>query len=196
MTSYCGQIGEVAGTTGGGYVAMGTEDRHGNYKVPVGGLIRVATEIPVLQIGDTRLKNVRLCMGEVAPYLRQGDTACVFAFGHLLRKKIIIGVKSQSGPSWTMSLPRFFATFITYLTLWPFLVGLAGALVGALVGLLFGNAMSTAGMVIGALYGVGISLLSAVRLAITYRQMRAPAIASEVPRPAGFNDVLYHQEKT
>ena len=174
MTRYCGEIRQVDGTTGGGFVAMGSEDRHGNFRVPVGGLIRVATEIPVLQIGDKTLKKVRLGMGEVAPYLRLGDSVCVFAFGHLLRKKIIIGVRSKTGPSWTMGFGRFVATFITYLTLWPFLVGLAGALVGALAGLLFGNAGSTLGMAIGVIYGVGISLVSAVRLAITYSQMRAP----------------------
>lgn len=173
MSRYCGEIKQVAGTTGGGFVAMGREDRFGNVSVPIGGLVRVATEIPVLQIGDTTLKKVRLCMGEVAPYLRQGDRACVFAFGHLLRRKIIIGVRSETGPSWTMGFGRFVATFITYLTLWPVLVGLAGALIGALIGLPFGNAMSTIGLTLGVVYGVGISLLSAVRLALTYRQMRA-----------------------
>ncbi len=177
MTVYCGEIKHVGATTGGGYVAMGREDRHGNVSVPIGGLVRVATVIPLLQIGDTTLKNVRLCMGEVAPYLRQGDRACVYAFGHLLRKQIIIGVKSQTGPSWTMSSGRFVATFITYLTLWPFLVGLAGALIGALVGMLFGNTGSTIGLVLGVAYGIGISLLSAVRLAIAYSQMRAPGPA-------------------
>ena len=96
MTRYCGEIRQVAGTTGGGFVAMANEDRFGNLSVPIGGLVRVATEIPVLQIGDTTLKKVRLCMGEVAPYLRVGDRACVFAFGHLLRKQIIIGVKSAA----------------------------------------------------------------------------------------------------
>ncbi len=174
MTRYCGEIRQVAGTTGGGFVAMANEDRFGNLSVPIGGLVRVATEIPVLQIGDTTLKKVRLCMGEVAPYLRVGDRACVFAFGHLLRKQIIIGVKSETGPSWTMSFPRFVATFITYLTLWPFLVGLAGALVGGLVGMLFGNAGSTIGIALGVVYGIGISLVSAVRLVITWRQMQAP----------------------
>lgn len=172
MARYCGEIRQVTGTTGGGFVAVGNEDRFGNVSVPVGGLIRVATEIPLLQAGDTTLKRVRLCMAELAPYLRQGDQVCVFAFGHLLRKQIIIGVKSRTGPSWTMGFGRFFATFLTYLTLWPFLVGLAGALVGALVGLLFGNQGSVLGMTLGTLYGVGISLISAVRLLITYRQMQ------------------------
>lgn len=173
MTRYCGEIRQVAGATGGGFVAVGNEDRFGNVTVPVGALVRVATEIPLLQIGDTTLKNVRLCMAEVAPYLRPGDQACVFAFGHLLRKKIIIGVKSQTGPSWTMGFGRFLATFLTYLTLWPFLVGLAGALIGALAGMLLGDQGSVLGMTLGALYGVGISLLSAVRLVIAYRQMRS-----------------------
>lgn len=173
MSRYCGEIKQVEGTTGGGFVAVGSEDRFGNFRVPVGGLVRVATEIPVLQIGDTTLKKVRLCMGEVAPYLRQGDRACVFAFGHLLRKKIIIGVKSETGPSWTMGFGRFVATFLTYLTLWPLLVGLAGALVGALIGMPFGNEMSTIGLTLGVIYGIGISLLSAVRLVLTYRQMCA-----------------------
>ena len=124
MTRYCGEIRQVAGATGGGFVAVGNEDRFGNVTVPVGALVRVATEIPLLQIGDTTLKNVRLCMAEVAPYLRPGDQACIFAFGHLLRKKIIIGVKSQTGPSWTMGFGRLLATVLTYLTLGPLLVGL------------------------------------------------------------------------
>lgn len=183
MTRYCGDIRQISGTTGGGFVAMGTEDRHGNFKVPVGALMRVATEIPVLQIGDTTLKKVRLCMGEVAPYLRQGDRVCVFAFGHMLRKKIIIGVKSETGPSWTMGFGRFVATLLTYLTLWPLLVALAGGVVGAVVGMLFGNHGSTLGLTLGVAYGLGISLLSAVRLAITYSQMRgAEAPVDATPR--------------
>ncbi|HPU53873.1 MAG TPA: hypothetical protein PK359_20115 [Burkholderiaceae bacterium] len=174
MTRYCGVLKEVGDPTGGGYVAMGREDAQGNVIVPVGGLVRVATEIPVIQIGDTRLEKIRVCKAELAGYLRQGDRVCVFVYGHLLRKKIIIGVKSETGPSWTMSFGRFVVTLLTYLTLWPFLVGLAGALIGGLVPMIIGSdLLATAGFGLGIAYGVGISLLSAVRLVKAYNEMRA-----------------------
>jgi hypothetical protein len=174
MTKYCGELEIVTGTTGGGYVAVGSEDRQGNVTVPVGGLIRVATQIPLIQIGGRRLENFRLCMAEVATCLRPGERVCLFAFGHLLTKKIIIGVKSETGPSWTMGFGRFVLTLLTYLTLWPFLVGLAGALIGGLTPLLIGSdLLSTWGFGLGIAYGVGISLLSAVRLVIAYAEMRA-----------------------
>ncbi len=174
MTKYCGELKVVGAAAGGGYVAVGREQPDGSVTVPVGGLVRVATTIPLIQIGDTQLKNVRLCMGELAGYIRQGDRACLFVFGHLLRTKIVIGVKSETGPSWTMGFGRFVVTLITYLTLWPFLVGLAGALIGGLVPLLIGsNTLSTIGFIAGIAYGIGISLLSGVRLAIAYRQMRS-----------------------
>jgi hypothetical protein len=174
MTKYCGELKEVGHATGGGYVAMGREDAQGNVIVPVGGLVRVATEIPLIRIGDTRLEKIRVCKAELVGYLRPGDRVCLFVFGHLLRKKIIIGIKSETGPSWTMGFGRFVVTLITYVTLWPFLVGLAGALIGGLVPLIIGSDMlSTIGFALGTAYGLGISLLSGVRLAIAYAQMRA-----------------------
>lgn len=177
MAKHCGEIKSVSGTTGGGFVAVGNEDSRGNVTVPIGGLVRVATQIPLIEIGQVRLVNYRLCMAEVAPYIRPGDKACIFAFGHLLRQHIIIGVKSESGPSWTMGFGRFVLTVLTYLTLWPFLVGLAGALIGGLPPLIIGaNSLSTLGFALGVLYGIGISLLSAVRLVLTYRQMQEPHV--------------------
>lgn len=174
MTRYCGTLEVVTAATGGGYVAMGREDGHGNVSVPIGGLVRVATTIPLIQIGGVKLENYRVCKAEVAGYLRPGDRVCLFAYGHLLRKRIIIGVQSENGPSWTMGYGRFLTTLITYFTLWPFLVGLAGAMIGGLVPLIIGsNTLSTIGFALGIAYGVGISLLSAARLVIAYRQMRA-----------------------
>jgi hypothetical protein len=135
MTRYCGKLEVVTAATGGGYVAMGREDGQGNVSVPIGGLVRVATTIPLIQIG---------------------------------------GVQSETGPSWTMGFGRFLTTLIAYFTLWPFLVGLAGALIGGFVPLIIGsNTLSTIGFGLGIAYGVGISLLSAARLVIAYRQMRA-----------------------
>lgn len=169
MTKYCGEIKEVMGVGGGGYVAMGREDAQGRVTVPVGGMVKVATTIAHLEIGDTVLKKIRVCMDEVVDYIRKGDRACIYAFGHLWKTKIIIGVKSETGPSWVMSRGRFIVTMILYFTLWPFLVSLAAGLICGIVTLPFGGV----GLFAGILYGVGISWFSAYRLFKTYREMQA-----------------------
>jgi hypothetical protein len=146
MTKYCGEVKDVMG--GGTTIT--------------------------LTVGDIVMKSYRLCMSEVADYIRTGDRVCLYAFGHLLRSEIIIGVKSETGPSWTMSFDRFVITLILYLTLWPILVSLGAIAVFALPPMIFGwDTLSNLGFLLGIIYGVGISLISGIRLLKTYREMQA-----------------------
>jgi hypothetical protein len=173
MAAYCGVLKEVSGTKGGGWVVTGTPNADGSISVPVGAAVRIATEFRHILVGDTALNKIRVCMNEVAQYIRQGDQVCLFAFGHLLRKKIIIGVKSATGPSWTMSFGRFAVTLLCYLLLWPLFVGVPAALAGWIVGMPFGQTGVATGILLGIAYGVGISWLSGYRLVKTYRAMQS-----------------------
>ncbi|MBZ0071553.1 MAG: hypothetical protein K8I04_07490 [Gammaproteobacteria bacterium] len=146
MTRYCGEVKEVMGA----YTTV------------------------TLTLGDIVMKKFRLCMSEVADYIRPGDRVCLYAFGHLLKTKIIIGVKSETGSSWTMSFGRFLITFILYLTLWPVLVSLGAIAVFALPPMIFGwDTLSNLGFLLGIIYGVVISLISGIRLLKTYWEMQA-----------------------
>jgi hypothetical protein len=86
--------------------------------VAMGSAVSIATELPVLQIGDETFRKIRLCVGELAGYLRPGDTACICVFRHMWRKLIIIGVRPENGPSRTMPFGRMAITVFTYLTVW------------------------------------------------------------------------------
>ena len=175
MTKYCGEVKEVSGTSGGGYVAVGRSQASDNYQsisVPIGGVVSVATELPLLTIGNTTFRKIRLCLPEVAAYIHEGETICIYAFGHMLRKKIIIGVRAGNGPSWTMGFGRMLGTAFTYLAVWPFIVGIPALFAGWIIGIPFGQVGVATGVILGFLFGVGISWLSALRLFMTWREMQ------------------------
>lgn len=78
-------------------------------------VVSIATERPVLPIGNDTFRKIRLCVGELAGYLRQSDMACIYVFRHIWRKLIIIGVRSENGPYWIMPFGRMAITVFTYL---------------------------------------------------------------------------------
>jgi hypothetical protein len=176
MAKYCGEVRNVSGVTGGGYLATGQLDPNDpsrqTMNVGMGSVVSVATELPVLQIGNRTFKKIRLCIGELAAFLRPGDTACIYVFRHMFRKLIIIGVRSQHGPSWTMPFGRMAVTVFTYLTFWALIGGIPGLLIGWFAGMAFGDTGIALGVTIGLLVGVGLAWLSAVRLVLAWSQMQ------------------------
>ena len=154
-------------------MATGTEHADGSFTVPVGAMVRIATEISQLQIGDTVLRKIRLCVADLARFIRRGDEACVFVYGHLLRKKVIIGVKSKTGPSWTLPAGRFVTMLAVYALFWPVLIGIPTILLAVILGGFAGPAAESFLGTLALLYAVGISWLSGIRLFLAYRQMQA-----------------------
>jgi len=177
MPRYCGEIKEISGTTGGGFVTTGhpvPNDIHNDaVTVHMGSVVRVATELPLLVIGNHTFHKIRLCMQELAGYLRQGDTACIYVFRHMWRKQIIIGVRSENGPSWTMSFGRMFITVPTYLVFWALLAGIPCMLAGWIIGIPFGDNGIATGITLGLLFGVGLAWLSGLRLFLAWRGMQS-----------------------
>ena len=81
MPNSCGEITDITGMTGAGYIATGqldTRDRHRKpMSVTMGSAVSVATELPVLPIGNHTFRKIRLCAGKLASYLRLGDTPSI-----------------------------------------------------------------------------------------------------------------------
>jgi len=161
MTKYCGEVTNVSGTTGGGHLATGQRDPNDpsgqTMSVAMGSVVSIATELPVLQIGNQTFHKIRLCVGELAGYLRPGGTACIYVFRHMLRKQIIIGVRSETGPSWLMPFSRMVITVCTYLTVWALIGGIPGLLIGWFIGMPFGDTALAMGATLGLLTGVGLA---------------------------------------
>jgi hypothetical protein len=139
----------------------------------MGSVVRIATELPVLQIGDHTFRKIRLCMGGLASYLRLGDTACIYVFRHMWRKLIIIGVRSEDGPSWFMPFGRMAITVFAYLTVWALIGGIPGLFIGWIIGMPFGTNSVALGATAGLLTGAGLAWLSAVRLFLAWREMQS-----------------------
>ena len=81
MPKSCGEITDISGTTGAGHIAtsqLDTRDPHRKpMSVAMGSVVSVATELPKLQIGNHTFRKIRLCVGELASYLRLGDTPSI-----------------------------------------------------------------------------------------------------------------------
>jgi hypothetical protein len=119
------------------------------------------------------LKKIRVCVADLAGYIRRGDTACIFVYGHLLRKKVIIGVKSTTGPSWTLPFGRFVVMLLAYAFFWPIIIGIPAVLGAIILGGFAGKEVASVLGKVAFWYSLGISWYSGVRLFLAYRQMQA-----------------------
>jgi hypothetical protein len=121
----------------------------------MGSVVKIATELPLLVIGNHTFRKIRLCKDELAGYLNKCDTVCIQVFPHMWRKLIVIGVQSKNGPSWTMSFERMLATVFTYATIWALIGGIPGLFMGWIIGMPFGENGVATGILLGLIVGVG-----------------------------------------
>jgi hypothetical protein len=132
---------------------------------------------PLIQVDGTTLKRSLVANdtlgGEIANNISPGDRVCFFVFGHLLRKKCIIGVKTHSGQWYRMPGKGLFGGLLWYGVFSPIIIGIAGAIVGGMVGMVGGQRGTAMGVLLGGLYGVGISWYSAYRFYTAYKEMQA-----------------------
>lgn len=171
MPRYCGEIKSLNGIRAGGNVTSGHEGPDGTITVPVGAAVTIAASIQRLEIGDTVLKKIRLVVSELLPYVRQGDTACLFVYTHL-HTQVIIGVKSTTGPSWELSFSRMLVMLAAYAFFWPILLGIPAMLGAIVIGGIFGP---EGGRLLGKIafwYVLGLCSYSGFRLVRAYREMK------------------------
>lgn len=106
-----------------------------------------------------------------------GARACLYYFGHMLRKRIIIGLKPEGAPLVAMVRKGLVGGFVWYFVFGPIIYSLGGMLVGGLIGMIGGKGGSALGMLLGVLYGVGGCWFTYFRMYKAYHEMQREAAA-------------------
>jgi hypothetical protein len=165
MPQICGELKQLAIPTGGGHVVTHTVYSDGTAS---SSSFKNRMVFPLIRIGDTTLEGViaandRLGQDIVAN-LRIGENVCLITFGHLLRKKIVIGACNGQADWFRMPLRGYLTGMLLYLVFMPVIIAIPAAIVGMLVGMVFGREGSALGLFFGLVFAVGISWLTAWRL--------------------------------
>jgi len=101
-----------------------------------------------------------------------GERVCLYYFGHMLRKKIIIGLKPENGPLIPMARKGLFGGFLWYFVFGSIIYSLGGMLVGGMVGMIGGRQGTALGVLLGIVYGVGGCWFTYYRMFTSYQAMR------------------------
>src|SRR5262249_33992955 len=132
---------------------------------------------PLIQVGDSQLKKVLVANDQlghdIASNIRQGDRVCLYTYGHLLRKQVIIGVKAEKGASLLMPPRGLVSGLLWYAVFSPLIVAIPAVIVGMILGMLGGKQGTALGLMLGILYAVGISWFSGFRFYQAYQEMRS-----------------------
>src|SRR5258708_6311371 len=75
---------------------------------------------------------------DIADHINVADRAGVFLYGHRLRKKVTIGVRSEKVPSFLMPARGFVSGLFWYAVISQIIVGIPAAIVGMILGMLGG----------------------------------------------------------
>jgi len=169
MEKHCGKLERVGDMTGGQIVTRVEIDQQGR-RTPTASF-RVATEIDVVQIGNTTLKKSRV-EGALFGNLIPGREACLYIFRHFHWTPCILGIKyKDDGSKHLASWAWIRNTMLQYIIVWPLMTCIAGVIVGAILGGIVG--VDEYGAVLGLLAGIGYPWWSAVRLWKEYGQAKA-----------------------
>ena len=178
MTKICGEVKALSGPIGGGVHVHETEYVYsdGSPSTFKRSSYKSRMVFPVIQVGDTQLNKVFVANDQlghdIAKNINLGDRVCLFTYGHLLRKQVIIGVKSEKSPSFVMPASGFASGLLWYAVISPIVVGIPAVIIGMIVGMLGGKAGTAYGLLFGVLYAVGISWFSGFRFYKAYQEMR------------------------
>ena len=136
---------------------------------------------PRIHIGDTVLRKAYVAIDAVGHAVRDigkvGDSVELYYYQHLLRKQVIIGIRSlTTGQSFAMPHKGVFGALLWYGVFSAMGTGLLGGVVGFMVGMVLSP---IAGLVflLGILGGVGVSWYSWYRLREAYQEMRAAGVS-------------------
>ncbi|HVY04670.1 MAG TPA: hypothetical protein VHB46_01715 [Burkholderiales bacterium] len=179
MTKLCGEVKALSGPIGGGVHVTDTKYVYadGSPSEVKRNWYKSRMVFPTIQIGDTQLSKVFVANDQlghdIAGNIHVGDKVCFFTYGHLLRKQVIIGVKSEKGPSFTMPARGLMSGLLWYAVFSPIVVGIPAIIIGMILGMVAGKAGTAYGLLLGVLYAVGISWFSGYRFYKTFQEMRA-----------------------
>lgn len=104
-----------------------------------------------------------------------GERVCLYYFGHMLWKKVIIGLKPEKGPLIAMVRKGLVGGFLWYFVFGSIIYSLGGMIVGGVVGMIGGRRGTAFGVLLGIVYGVGGSLYTYYRMFTSYQEMRREA---------------------
>lgn len=179
MTMICGEVKALANPVGGGVHVDRTQYVYsdGSRSDIKQNWYKSRMMFPIIQIGDKQLNKVLVANDQlghdIAASINQGDRVCVFTYGHLLRKQVIIGIKSEKGPSFLLPARGLMSGLFWYTVFSPIVVAIPAVIIGMIVGMLGGKAGTALGLLFGFLYAVGISWFSGFRFYKAYQEMRA-----------------------
>ena len=133
---------------------------------------------PRIRIGDRTLEKAFVASDglgqEIASGARIGEQVCLTVYGHLLTRKVIIGLRSESGASFVMPASGLTSGLFWYGVFSPLVLLIPAVAVGMLVGMLGGKQGTAMGLLLGVLYAVGMSWFSGYRLLVAYRELSQP----------------------
>jgi hypothetical protein len=179
MTQICGEVLTLAPPTGGGVHEQRTKYVYadGSPSQVKSSWYKSRMEFPSMRVGGTVLDGAYVANDQlghdIAGNINLGDRVCIFLYGHLLRKKVIIGVTSEKGPSFLMPASGFASGLFWYAVISPIVVAIPAVIIGMILGMLGGQKGTAMGLLFGILYAVGISWFSGFRFYKAYGEMRA-----------------------
>jgi hypothetical protein len=100
-----------------------------------------------------------------------GERVCLYYFGHMLRKKIVIGLRPENGALIPMERKGLVGGFLWYFVFGSIIYSLGGMLVGGMVGMIGGRQGVGLGVLLGLVYGVGGSWFTYYRMFTSYNAM-------------------------
>jgi hypothetical protein len=131
---------------------------------------------PLIRIGGQELKNYWVASDtlgtEIAEGARTGEKVCLHYYGHLLTRKVIIGLTSASG-SQVMPRKGFLTGLFWYGVFSPLVLLIPYAVGGMLLGMLGGKQGTAMGLLFGVLGAVGVSWFSGYRLYKAYHELES-----------------------
>jgi hypothetical protein len=135
---------------------------------------------PLIHIGDIVLKRAYVAIDAVGHAVsdigKVGDSVELYYYQHLLRKQVIIGIRSlTTGQSFSMPHKGVFGALLWYGVFSAMGTGLLGGVAGFVLAMVL---RPIAGLVflLGILGGIGVSWYSWYRLHVAYGEMRAAGV--------------------
>ena len=184
MPTMCGEFKAAQSPTGGGmhvtetevrtYYTDGTSDQRTERNWYKSRMV-----FPLIRIGEKSLEKAFVAsdglghqIGNYLGNLDQNVRVCLYYYGHLLTKEVIIGLTSETGENFVMPTKGFISGLFWYAVFSPIIVSIPAAFIGMLVGSVGGRRGTAMGLLFGVLYAVGISWYSGLRLYRAYGEMK------------------------
>ena len=181
MPTLCGELKEFESPVGGGVSTqeVRTIDRSTGAEVQRRTYwTKHRMVFPRIRVGEQTLQKVFVASDglgrEIAQGARLGDQVCLTIYGHLLTRKVIIGLRSRSGASYVMPASGLTSGLFWYAVFSPLVLLIPAVAIGMIIGMLGGKQGTALGLMLGVLYAVGMSWFSGYRLFVAYRELSQP----------------------